>query len=124
MDSRLLWGVVEMLLLEVISHGPTYGYEIAQAAMSESNGYFDLKEGSLYPALHRLEEQKYLSSFWREVEGRRRKYYQLSAAGAMQVIHTTGQRPRPPLGPRQRGGHHRVRLPRKQQRLAPLLDNP
>lgn len=81
MDSRLLWGVVEMLLLEVISHGPTYGYEIAQAAMSESNGYFDLKEGSLYPALHRLEQQKYLASFWREVDGRRRKYYQLSAAG-------------------------------------------
>jgi PadR family transcriptional regulator, regulatory protein PadR len=81
MDSRLLWGVVEMLLLEVISHGPTYGYEIAQSAMSESNGYFDLKEGSLYPALHRLEQQKYLVSVWREVEGRRRKYYQLSAAG-------------------------------------------
>lgn len=81
MDSRLLWGVVEMLILEVISHGPTYGYEIAQATMSESEGYFDLKEGSLYPALHRLEQQKYLSSFWREVDGRRRKYYQLSASG-------------------------------------------
>lgn len=81
MDSRLLWGVVEMLILEVISHGPTYGYEIAQAAMSESKGYFELKEGSLYPALHRLEQQKYLVSSWREVDGRRRKYYELSAAG-------------------------------------------
>lgn len=70
-----------MLMLEVISHGPTYGYEIAQAALSESNGYFELKEGSLYPALHRLEEQKHLVSSWREVDGRRRKYYELSAAG-------------------------------------------
>ena len=70
-----------MIILEVISHGPTYGYEIAQVAMSQSNGYFDLKEGSLYPALHRLEQQQYLASFWQEVEGRRRKYYKLSAAG-------------------------------------------
>ena len=81
MDSRLLWGAVEMLILEVISHGPTYGYEISQTVTGNSNGYFDLKEGSLYPALHRLEEQKLLSAFWREVDGRRRKYYQLSASG-------------------------------------------
>ncbi|MFO0917815.1 MAG: helix-turn-helix transcriptional regulator [Planctomycetaceae bacterium] len=81
MDSRLLWGAVEMLILEVISHGPTYGYEIAQTVTSESNGYFDLKEGSLYPALHRLEQQKLLTAFWQEVDGRRRKYYKLSASG-------------------------------------------
>lgn len=81
MDSRLLWGAVEMLILEVISHAPTYGYEIAQTVTGNSQGYFDLKEGSLYPALHRLEQQKYLISFWQEVEGRRRKYYKLSAAG-------------------------------------------
>ena len=81
MDSRLLWGAVEMLILEVISHGPTYGYEIAQTVTGESNGYFDLKEGSLYPALHRLEQQKLLVAYWQEVDGRRRKYYKLSAAG-------------------------------------------
>ncbi|MBS0201852.1 MAG: PadR family transcriptional regulator [Planctomycetes bacterium] len=81
MDSRLLWGAVEMLILEVISQGSTYGYEIAQTVTSESNGYFDLKEGSLYPALHRLEQQKLLTASWQEVEGRRRKYYKLSSAG-------------------------------------------
>ena len=81
MDSRLLWGAVEMLILEVISHGPTYGYEISQTVTSESKGYFDLKEGSLYPALHRLEQQKLLMAFWQEVDGRRRKYYKLSASG-------------------------------------------
>lgn len=82
MDSRLLWGTVEMLVLEVASNGPTYGYEIAQTVCSRSRGYFELKEGSLYPALHRLERQKLLASFWREVDGRRRKYYRLTTAGA------------------------------------------
>lgn len=82
MDSRLLWGAVEMLILEVISHGPTYGYEISQTVDSRSNGYFELKEGSLYPALHRLEQQKLVKSSWREVDGRRRKYYEISSAGS------------------------------------------
>ena len=81
MDSRLLSGAVEMLMLEVISHGPTYGYEITQTVESRSQGYFELKEGSLYPALHRLEEQKLVKSSWREVDGRRRKYYELTTAG-------------------------------------------
>lgn len=81
MDSRLLWGAVEMLMLEVISHGPTYGYQIAQTVSGRSKGYFDLKEGSLYPALHRLEQQKLVKSSWQEVDGRRRKYYELTAAG-------------------------------------------
>ena len=82
MDSRLLWGAVEMLMLEVISHGPTYGYEISQTVDTRSGGYFALKEGSLYPALHRLEQQKLVKSSWREVDGRRRKYYELSPAGS------------------------------------------
>ena len=81
MDSRLLVGTVEMLILEVIGDGPTYGYQIVQTVTGRSKGHFELKEGSLYPALHRLERQKLLSSFWREAEGRRRKYYRLTAAG-------------------------------------------
>lgn len=81
MDSRLLWGAVEMLILEVVSHAATYGYEIAQAVSRNSKGYFDLKEGSLYPALHRLEQQQLLESYWEEVDGRRRKYYRLTASG-------------------------------------------
>ena len=46
-----------------------------------SQGYFELKEGSLYPALHRLERQKLLLASWREADGRRRKYYELTDAG-------------------------------------------
>ena len=82
MESQFLWGTVEMLVLKVVSQGSSYGYEIAQTVGQHSNGYFDLKEGSLYPALHRMEQQKLLSSFWQEADGRRRKYYKLTSAGA------------------------------------------
>ena len=81
MDTKLLNGTLEMMMLEVLSQGPSYGYEIVQTVLSRSRGQFELKEGSLYPALHRLERQQLLSSYWTEHEGRRRKYYKLSAAG-------------------------------------------
>lgn len=83
MDSRLLWGTVDMLILDVISRGPTYGYLITQTVLEHSRGYFELKEGSLYPALHRLERQGLLDSYWVDTEdSRRRKYYRLTPAGA------------------------------------------
>ncbi len=82
MDSRLLNGLLDVLILEVVADGPTYGYEISQTVLSRSGGTFSLKEGSLYPALHRLERQKLLASSWSEHDGRRRKYYRLTTAGA------------------------------------------
>lgn len=81
MDSRLLSGTVDTLLLEVVSAGPTYGYAIAQTVLARSRGYFEITEGSLYPALHRLERQQYVESFWKEADGRERKYYKLTPAG-------------------------------------------
>jgi PadR family transcriptional regulator len=81
MDSRLLSGTVDTLLLEVISEGPTYGYAIAQTVLGRSRGYFEITEGSLYPALHRLERRKFVDSFWKEADGRERKYYKLTPAG-------------------------------------------
>jgi DNA-binding PadR family transcriptional regulator len=85
MDSHFPGSAVEMLLLEVIAHGPTYGYEITQTVAERSNGYFALKEGSLYPALHRMERATLLRSFWREADGRRRKYYELTEAGRVDL---------------------------------------
>jgi DNA-binding PadR family transcriptional regulator len=85
MDSQFLGSAVEMLILEVATGGPTYGYEVTQTVSERSNGYFELKEGSLYPALHRLERQKLLRSFWREAEGRRRKYYELTESGRAEL---------------------------------------
>jgi len=85
MDSRLLTGAVEMLILDVLARGESYGYQIAQTVLSESNGTFQLKEGSLYPALHRLERQRLLASHWIQTDagqgGRRRKYYKLTPKG-------------------------------------------
>lgn len=81
MDSKLFPGAIELLVLEVLSEGPSYGYEVTQTVLSRSGGRFELKEGSLYPALHKLEREKLLSSSWQEAEGRRRKYYRLTAAG-------------------------------------------
>lgn len=87
MDPKLLTGTLEMLMLDVLSQGPSYGYEIVQTVLARSGGHFELKEGSLYPALHRLERQQLLVAYWTEHEGRRRKYYRLTAAGrkALQV---------------------------------------
>lgn len=82
MESKFLTGSVEMLILQIAQGGPTYGYEIAQEAMKRSGGYFNLKEGSLYPALHRMERRGLLEAFWEEKEtGRRRKFYRITADG-------------------------------------------
>ena len=85
MDSQFLKSAVEMLILEITGQGPTYGYELAQTVGERSHGYFELKEGSLYPALHRLERQKLLRSFWQQADGRRRKYYELTDAGRAEL---------------------------------------
>ncbi len=85
MDSQFPGSAVEMLILEIAAQGPTYGYEVAQTVVERSGGYFELKEGSLYPALHRLERQKLLRSFWREADGRRRKYYEVTEAGKREL---------------------------------------
>jgi DNA-binding PadR family transcriptional regulator len=73
--------MLDVLILDVVSRAPTYGYQVTQTVRLESRGHFDLKEGSLYPALHRLERQKLLSSYWVEADGRRRKFYRLTPAG-------------------------------------------
>lgn len=85
MDSKFAGSAVEMMILQVIARGPSYGYEIGQTVSERSGGYFELKEGSLYPALHRLERQGLLRSSWREAEGRRRKYYELTDAGRAEL---------------------------------------
>ncbi|HBE70257.1 MAG TPA: PadR family transcriptional regulator [Planctomycetaceae bacterium] len=80
-DPKLFSGTLDMLLLRLLSQQPSYGYEIAQRLKRESSEYFELKEGSLYPALHRLEHKGLLQSYWEVADGRRRKYYKVTAAG-------------------------------------------
>ena len=82
MDTKLMSGTVEMLVLEVANPAPGYGYRITQEVLERSGGHIEMKEGSLYPALHRMERKGLLTSYWVETEeGRRRKYYQITAKG-------------------------------------------
>lgn len=82
MNPELLRGALEILVLEVISEGRTYGYEIAKEIKQRSSGRLLAQEGTLYPALHRLEKRGALAATWRDSpEGRRRKYYQLTPEG-------------------------------------------
>jgi DNA-binding PadR family transcriptional regulator len=74
-------GSTEILILSLLAERPMYGYEISQQLEQRSNGYFEMKEGLLYPALHRMQHNGWLSTEWREVDGRRRKYYTLTALG-------------------------------------------
>jgi PadR family transcriptional regulator PadR len=75
-------GSTNTLLLSLLSEEPMYGYQITQELQQRSEGYFEMKEGLLYPALHRLEQDGLLKSEWRSVAGsRRRKYYFITDEG-------------------------------------------
>ncbi len=85
-DPDLLRGTLSTLLLETVAGQPRYGYEICKLVEQKTAGYFQMREGSLYPALHRMERAGLLRSTWRDaVEGRRRKYYQLTARGKKEL---------------------------------------
>ena len=79
-------GTLDMLILKVVFLGPLHGYAIAQRIEQISNDALRVQQGSLYPALHRLENRGYLKSDWRKSEtGREAKFYQLTRAGRQQL---------------------------------------
>jgi len=82
MRSQRLKGHLDMLLLSVLSRGPGHGYEVITRLRERSDGAFELPEGTVYPALHRLEEAGLLASAWDVVSRRRRRIYRLTPAGA------------------------------------------
>lgn len=84
--SDLLQGTLDMLILKVVALGPIHGYAIAQRIQQISQDALQIQQGSLYPALHRLERRKLLRAEWRNTEtGREAKYYQLTEAGRKQL---------------------------------------
>jgi len=90
--DHLIKGTLDLLILDAVAEAPTYGYRICQSVLSRSDDTLDLKEGSLYPALHRLERQKLLKSYWEPTaEGRRRKYYKLTPAGTRSLAQKRDQ---------------------------------
>jgi PadR family transcriptional regulator, regulatory protein PadR len=91
MNAETLKGHLDLLLLAAVQPGPAHGYAIAEALRSRSRGTFDLPEGTLYPALHRLERAGLLASRWSEVNGRRRRVYQLTKAGHRSLTERHGE---------------------------------
>src|SRR5260370_33147433 len=76
---ELLRGTLDMLILKIVALGPSHGYAIAQRLRQVSNDFFTVHQGSLYPALHRLEDRGWLHAQWRDTDtGREAKVYPIT----------------------------------------------
>jgi PadR family transcriptional regulator, regulatory protein PadR len=85
--TDLLQGTLDLLILKVVALGPVHGYGISQRIRQISDSVLQVQQGSLYPALHRLEKRGWLAADWGESEnGREAKFYRLSAKGRKQLV--------------------------------------
>ncbi len=83
---ELLQGTLDLLILQTLLWGPQHGYGISQVIRTQSGEVLQVDTGSLYPALHRLEKQKWIKSEWKLTEkNQEAKFYQLTAAGRKQL---------------------------------------
>ena len=85
-EAQALKGHLDMLLLAALEDGPRHGYGVKEALREGSGGRFDLPTGTVYPALHRLEDAGLIAGTWSAVEGRRRRSYRLTAAGRRHLV--------------------------------------
>jgi transcriptional regulator len=86
LKTDLLRGTLDLLILQTLTLGPNHGLGIARRIGQVTKGAFDVRAGSLFPALHRLEEKGWLSSTWGDSENNRKaKYYDLTTAGRRQL---------------------------------------
>jgi transcriptional regulator len=84
--TDLLQGTLDMLILKIVALGPVHGYGIAQRIQQISKEVLQVQQGSLYPALHRLEKRGWLAAEWGESDnGRQAKFYKLSPVGRKQL---------------------------------------
>lgn len=87
MDRELLKGSTPILLLALLSEEPMYGYQIIEEVRQRTEGTYTLKEGALYPALHKLEAAEFISSYWQtQPNGRDRRYYSILPAGVSFLV--------------------------------------
>lgn len=84
-SKELLKGSTSTLVLSVLENNDLYGYRIIRELEIRSEKAFEMSEGTLYPILHALEKEKYLESYWNEIDGRRRKYYHITNKGKEQL---------------------------------------
>src|SRR5215813_2541774 len=83
---ELLQGTLDLMILQTLQWGPQHGYGISLAIRNRSGEILQVDTGSLYPALHRLEKQKWIGSEWKVSENKQRaKYYRLTSAGKRQL---------------------------------------
>lgn len=87
----LLRGNLELMLLSVLADGAKYGYSIQQRLQEASQGSIQVQAGTLYPLLHRLEQESLIRSHWEDETGRRRKWYELTAKGARRLKQRAAQ---------------------------------
>ncbi|GAB2532790.1 PadR family transcriptional regulator [Nocardia heshunensis] len=81
MSAEVLKGHLDGMILAVLADGPRHGYGVIDALRLRTGGHFDLPKGTIYPALHRLEQAGLIDGTWSSEGGRRRRTYTLSAAG-------------------------------------------
>ena len=81
-NTEFLKGTLDLLILKIVALGPNHGYAMAQRLQQVSKDFFQVHQGSLYPALHRLEDRGWLEAEWKETEtGREAKFYTLTRKG-------------------------------------------
>jgi PadR family transcriptional regulator PadR len=84
--TEFVKGTLDMLILKIVALGPIHGYAIAQRIQQISRAFFQLQQGSLYPALHRLEDRGWLQAQWKPTDtGREEKFYSLKRGGRKQL---------------------------------------
>ena len=88
---ELLRGSLDLMVLSVLADGSKYGYLIQREIREASGGAAEIKAGTLYPLLHRLEGERLIRSRWDDSSGRRRKWYELTAAGRRALQHQAVQ---------------------------------
>src|SRR5436305_12464237 len=92
LQGEVLQGTLDLLVLQTLVLGPAHGHTIAYAIEHRSNDVLQVEHGSLYPALHRLEDRGWIASFWGTSENNRKaRYYRLTAAGRRQLIEQTSR---------------------------------
>jgi transcriptional regulator len=91
-DTEMLKGTLDMMILRTLVGGEAHGHTIAKIIERTSEDVLEVEQGSLYPALHRLEDRGWVSSYWGLSENNRKaKFYKLSAAGRKQLAHETSR---------------------------------
>jgi PadR family transcriptional regulator, regulatory protein PadR len=91
-DGEMLKGTLDMMILRTLVGGDAHGHTIAKIIERTSENVLEVEQGSLYPALHRLEDRGWVSSSWGTSENNRKaKFYRLTAAGRKQLVLETGR---------------------------------